>query len=295
MKLIHAWMAGAVLAMVVVSGCGGAVSKPGDEPVADLEPLTKPSLIGTWEWFGEFDDGNLYLLTLTFAGDRYIEIWRRIEGEGATNSVRHSNEQGGWSATDSELTKTYYYHDFSGPEAVIDTGSVNKQYSFDGPDVLLIECWTCDGGPILRTDRMIRISADPLPDLEGVWAGYGYQGDRRYTLTVEGATVTYVETRLVEGDSFTTRGTGTIDPETYFIDLVNVTDENGIPLRGGTARIAVAPGLGGTFHVSPFWYESPLMELRHEAGVAVAFPYGFYHQEYKRLVKHTGDHDGPRR
>ena len=274
MKPLHLWTAAAVLAVLSLSGCGGAVSKPSAEPT-DPDPLPIPSLTGTWAWTDEFDDSGLtFSLLLTFIGDRYIEIWERHEADGTR--TRWSNEQGGWSVADGVLTKDYYLHDFD--EGTASEGSVDKAYSFEDADTLRIECWTCNL-PSTYVDTMTRV-ADPLPDLEGSWIGYPYGESWTVELTISGSAITYVEMYHDDGSSIISTGTGTLDPETYFIEIANLVDNEG---KDGPARLAVAPGFDGTFNLSPYWVEPPIAEQRFETERHPhMYPYGLYHLQFER-------------
>ena len=63
---------------------------------------------------------------------------RNAEGE----VVNSWNGQGGWSSTDTTITKTYYYPWDDNGQPV--TGTIEKSYFFMDANTLFVHCWGCD-------------------------------------------------------------------------------------------------------------------------------------------------------
>ena len=244
----------------LLTGCRGAVLAPTHE----LAPA--PGLQGTWrtteQW--QFVDGPLttevHLLTFT-AGGRAINAVTEYD---ATSGERLDEwaTASGWKATDDTVTR-HWVDDFEDPPE----GMVDKSYYWGDPqhNSLFMHTWwereSFPGDLFTRYERV----PDALPDLVGRWTGtllpdhHGNGGLISLTVGADGSVVYERPIQILEDDDDYTgvdatsrlAGTGTLDPDTYFLNLTGVTVTliradgsvhlDQAPWGDGVARIAVAP------------------------------------------------------
>ena len=269
----------AIVAVVVLTGCTGAVKKPTMEEQPEPEPL--PTLAGTWRSTSSFiEDGRTLteVILLTLIGERFIESVAQYDAEGQTVSDGHN--QGGWAADDAMIEKRWHPGE---------DGSVAKKYYWGDArrSVLFVECWTCDHQEQYFTKLERVPDAMPVADLFGTWMLTEDGGEATWTLTITpDATFSL---KRVEGDGiFHISGRGTVDLDNYFINLTELTrhreDREDTPWWDGVGRAAFAPAPDGGIRVSWPWHEPPIMNARAESDEDVELePYGSYWMLFKKV------------
>lgn len=241
----------------LLTGCRGAVATPTHEPA--------PGLQGTWRTTEQWQvvDGPLttevHLLTFT-AGGRAIDAVTEYD---ATTGERLDEwaTASGWRATDDTVTRLWF-DDFDDPPE----GMVDKSYYWGDPRhnfLFMHTWWERESSPEALFTRYERVP-DALPDLVGRWTGTltdfdGNAGLVSLTVGADGSVVYERPIQIFEdedhdnGVDATSRlvGTGTLDPDTYFLNLTGATltliladgsvylDQAGF--GDGLTRMAVAP------------------------------------------------------
>ena len=153
--------------VLLISACTQAVQPAAPDP----EPVSQPSLLGTWEtiYYGHDDEGNVdevETVTLTFTETHFFE-WNHIQDAGGR--TRHKNDQAGTAIhSDTSVTKTFVDDD-----RVV---SVPKDYILAGDgNILLIHHWG-DDRPTNGFDRFTRVADPPMTtgqlSLWGTWQRY---------------------------------------------------------------------------------------------------------------------------
>lgn len=270
------------LVAIVIAGCGRAAGVTEPEPPPPPPP---PGIEGSWSWSTTYtEDGRTETesLVLTFApGGRFIEAWRLTDVNG--NETGHWFRQGGWSATDTVLTKSYHdpWHDDG-----VQAGMVDKAYYWadDEHSAVYVQGWFRNDAPGSHFTRLERVSIPPINPV-GTWTGRTYWEERDihtdWTIII-GADGSF-EFREEADNGFVAiiTANATIDLDNHVINLTGIMEsEEGGPFEQretGVGRVAFAPAHGGSIRVSPLYDEPP-------SDNADMWPYGHY---WLRLTKQS--------
>ena len=190
-----------VLAALVLAGC------PAPTPVVEEPPSPPPtaaeSLIGSWEvdspWVRDEVVIGIRIYTLAFTPDRWIGNLSHYYTDGTFEEEHSYTQSGGWSATDTEITRSWFNTENDQVE------NITKAYSWADDDrtAMYLKSWEND---IVLSDAFFELYTKqeaPSDDLSGAWryevwnVWEGPDGQRQefrqaFTLEITESTLTYV-------------------------------------------------------------------------------------------------------
>ena len=254
-----------------LAGCKGAVTMPEPEQPS---PTPHELLTGTWLSSSDFvEDGiqQTEKLLLTFIGERFIESWARYEEGELADTWHHS---GGWSITESTITKRWADNHDDDDSTPLARGSVVKEYHLVNGALLVHHWWYDD--PTESFQRFER-AADPgltAASLVGTWHHFepdpdGIEFDPEWTMTI-GADGTWSFLRRHDEWPFQVAGQIRFDEATYFATITDMMethlDEEGNEVAPPETvpeeywRIGFAPAVAGGVMASLYWDEAPVRE-----------------------------------
>ncbi len=269
----------ALLVCAAMIGCRAAVPTP--EPEPEPEPL--PTLQGTWQWTDSYvddRDGRTYreVQVVTFTGAGRFIAYNAVDADTGAR-IDDWQESGGWSATDTTITRTWLDdHDGDDETPAIRREQVKAYYwQEERQAVFLAPGWSADAGA--APHRYTRV-ADPLAALIGTtWNWRRNEGSYSLagTLTFN-ADGTFVAESVRPDDTHRVEGAYTWDAEALALvpsDMtLTITPADG----GAPSTESFAPDGPFRWAVAPT--DTPTAIIVSAPHVDVAFEFGDYRDRY---------------